>query len=240
MLFRSFTIYVRAYPNVPAENRNGDMNLIRRFLGGMRDREAAKLVASTKNPQQYTQALTDASDAEAGLAAHARDERKLAFRGQVNALTHRGQARGRSLPASAATAGLTRPSQASSAACYNCGGTGHRSRECPSPRATTTPTRGRGRGRATSRLGARTRWNPKDRSRVLMKFKRAVAALEEAGLESGSTAEGAADAKEAEGEAAMIAALEEGAAGLTHEYEETDNPEPNDDEADWGEYDEEI
>jgi hypothetical protein len=73
-----------------------------------------------------------------------------------------------------------------------------------------------------------------------MKFKRAVAALEEAGLESGSTAEGAADAKEAEGEAAMIAALEEGAAGLTHEYEETDNPEPNDDEADWGEYDEEI
>ena len=54
---RLFTIYVRAYPNVPAENRNTDMNLIRRFLGGMRDREAAKIVASTKNPLLYTQAL---------------------------------------------------------------------------------------------------------------------------------------------------------------------------------------
>ena len=253
---RLHSIYLRAFPEMPANLRNTDKILITRFVNGIRDK-AVSLTVQQNNPMNdFNRALELVAQAEAGKLNFERENaRSLGSKGTINALMAAGRKRNDvsgNLPSGLLQKLGLRTPAGTTGACHNCGKLGHLKRNCwsatnPSSRegsrTPSPPTRGgkapmRGK-RSSPKLGRGQRSPNSSRNKAVAKllsqgrYRRLLAQLNSLSTGDGEdTVDLLASEEGADEEAPpnVETGLEELLEGLNALRGESEDQEPHDDE----------
>lgn len=161
---RLHSIYLRAFPDMPANLRNTDKILITRFVNGIRDK-AVSLTVQQNNPMNdFNRALELVAQAEAGKLNFERENAKtLGAKGALNALMVAGRKKKdamRNLPPGLLQKLGLNTSPGTPGTCHNCGKPGHLKRHCWSPPSAGTGPKGRTTGQKGGKATSRNRRQP--------------------------------------------------------------------------------